>query len=192
MPTMNATAALQTIVRCRSLMPGSRGAPSPQNTTADWLRRRAPVPRSTCERRHPESTMRHVRRAALTDAPPAKEVMSASNATSHVANNTANAVAVPLASVTMAETRRLRNILCLDDFEPAARAHLPRPIFGYIAGAAETNASLADNRAAFAEWGFVPRMLIDVSRRSQQTTLFGHSYAAPFGIAPMGISALYA
>ena len=118
--------------------------------------------------------------------------MSASNATSHVANNTANAVAVPLASVTMAETRRLRNILCLDDFEPAARAHLPRPIFGYIAGAAETNASLADNRAAFAEWGFVPRMLIDVSRRSQQTTLFGHSYAAPFGIAPMGISALYA
>jgi L-lactate dehydrogenase (cytochrome) len=35
-------------------------------------------------------------------------------------------------------------------------------------------------------------MLVDVSKRSQQTTLFGHSYATPFGIAPIGISALYA
>ena len=35
-------------------------------------------------------------------------------------------------------------------------------------------------------------MLVDVSKRSQQTTLFGHDYAAPFGIAPIGISALYA
>jgi L-lactate dehydrogenase (cytochrome) len=83
-------------------------------------------------------------------------------------------------------------MLSLDDFETAARAHLPRPIFGYVAGAAETNWSLDDNRAAFAEYGFLPRMLIDVSKRSQQTTLFGHAYGAPFGIAPIGISALYA
>jgi L-lactate dehydrogenase (cytochrome) len=58
---------------------------------------------------------------------------------------------------------RLRPVLCLDDFETAARKHLPRPIFGYIAGAVETNTSLRDNRAAFAEYGFRPRMLIDVS-----------------------------
>jgi L-lactate dehydrogenase (cytochrome) len=88
--------------------------------------------------------------------------------------------------------RRLRRILALADFERAARRHLPRPIFGYVAGAAETNASLDDNRGAFAEFGFVPRVLTDVSRRSQATTLFGHDYAAPFGIAPMGISALVA
>jgi len=89
-------------------------------------------------------------------------------------------------------SRRLRPVLCLDDFEPAARKRLPRPIFGYIAGAVETNMSLRDNRAAFAEYGFLPRMLIDVSQRSQQTTLFGRTYAAPFGIAPMGITALSA
>ena len=91
-----------------------------------------------------------------------------------------------------ATTRRLRRVLCLDDFEAAARKHLPRPIFGYIAGAVETNTSRADNRAAFAEFGFLPRMLVDVSKRSQQTSLFGRSYAAPFGIAPMGIIALSA
>jgi len=86
--------------------------------------------------------------------------------------------------------RRLRPILALDDFEPAARRKLPRPLFGYIAGAAETNASLKDNRGVFQEWAFRPRYLIDVSRRSISTTLFGQEYNAPFGIAPMGISAM--
>ena len=88
--------------------------------------------------------------------------------------------------------KRLRDVLSLDDFEAAARKHLPRPIFGYVAGAVETDWSLHDNRAAFAEFGFLPRMLVDVSKRSQQTTLFGKTYASPFGISPIGISALYA
>jgi len=85
---------------------------------------------------------------------------------------------------------RLRGILSLDDFEPAARRHLPRPIFGYIAGAVETNRSLAANREAFDEHAFVPRVLVDISRRSTQCTLFGKTWSAPFGIAPMGICAL--
>jgi L-lactate dehydrogenase (cytochrome) len=88
--------------------------------------------------------------------------------------------------------KRLHSVLCLDDFETAARRHLPRPVLGYIAGAAETDWSLKDNRAAFAEFGFLPRVLVDVSKRSQAITLFGRVYAAPFGIAPLGISALYA
>jgi len=86
----------------------------------------------------------------------------------------------------------LKGILSLDDFEPAARRHLPRPIFGYIAGAVEDNAALRDNRAAFDEFGFVPRVLVDTSKRTTDTTLFGRTYSAPFGIAPMGISALSA
>ena len=83
-------------------------------------------------------------------------------------------------------------MLSLDDFEQAAKRHLPRPVFGYVAGAAETDWSFRDNRAAFAEYGFLPRMLVDVSQRSQAITLFGRTYASPFGIAPIGISALYA
>jgi L-lactate dehydrogenase (cytochrome) len=35
-------------------------------------------------------------------------------------------------------------------------------------------------------------MLVDTSKRTQKTTLFGVEYDAPFGIAPMGISALSA
>lgn len=92
----------------------------------------------------------------------------------------------------MTPPRRLRKILCLEDFEPAARGYLPRPIFGYVSGAAETNSSLLDNRRAFEELRFVPRILVDVSRRQTDTDLLGTTYAAPFGIAPMGIAALSA
>jgi L-lactate dehydrogenase (cytochrome) len=86
----------------------------------------------------------------------------------------------------------LAGVLSLDDFEPLARRHLPRPVFGYVAGAAETNASLDDNRDAFGEWRFVPRVLRDVSGRDQRVDLFGVEYASPFGIAPMGLAALTA
>ncbi|MBY6047874.1 alpha-hydroxy acid oxidase [Vannielia litorea] len=88
--------------------------------------------------------------------------------------------------------RALARVYALEDFEPLARRHLPRPIFGYVAGAAETNASLADNRAAFAEIGLLPRVGVDVSGRSLSTRVMGLDYDLPFGIAPMGVSALTA
>src|SRR5450432_2410642 len=88
--------------------------------------------------------------------------------------------------------RALRRYLSLDDFEATARRRLPKMFYGYISGGAETDAALADNRRAFAEYGFVPRVLNDVSGREQTTTLFGKTYAAPFGIPPMGSAALCA
>jgi len=86
--------------------------------------------------------------------------------------------------------RVLRDVLCLTDFEAKARRQLPRPIFGYIAGAAEDNRSLQDNRSVFDDYGFTTRTLVDVSQRSQAVELFGQRYSSPFGIAPMGIHAL--
>ena len=86
----------------------------------------------------------------------------------------------------------LRNILSLADFELTARRHLPRPILGYVAGGAEDTIALQAAAAAYRQWSFVPRVLIDVSQRSQRTELFGETYSSPFGIAPMGISALIA
>jgi L-lactate dehydrogenase (cytochrome) len=88
--------------------------------------------------------------------------------------------------------RQLRRILALEDFEGAARRHLPRPLFGFVAGAAETDAALRGNRAAFAEHAFIPRALVDTSSRTAAATLFGEQFAAPFGIAPMGAAALIA
>src|ERR1700681_3706085 len=88
--------------------------------------------------------------------------------------------------------RRLKRYLSLDDFEATARRRLPKFLYGYISGGAETDAAVADNRRAFDEYGFVPRVLNDVSGRGKTTTLFGKSYASPFGIPPMGSAALCA
>jgi L-lactate dehydrogenase (cytochrome) len=89
-------------------------------------------------------------------------------------------------------TTRLSKLLNLDDFQRAAKRHLPRPIYEYIAGAVEDNRSLLANTQSFQRYAFVPRVLRNVSGRSGARSLFGHSYAWPFGFAPMGISALSA
>lgn len=86
----------------------------------------------------------------------------------------------------------LQHYLALHDFEEALEDHLPRMLWGFVSGAAETDWSLRDNREAFGDWAFLPRALVNTAGRSTGTTLFGRSYAAPFGIPPMGASALIA
>ncbi|MEJ8838326.1 alpha-hydroxy acid oxidase [Ramlibacter sp. AN1133] len=110
------------------------------------------------------------------------------------ADGAAAAQAVPPRSpaIPQALPARLGPILSLDDFETAARRHLPRPVFAYICGAVERNHSLEANRLSYARYEFVTRVLVDVSRRSTAAPLLGRRYSAPFGIAPMGISALSA
>jgi L-lactate dehydrogenase (cytochrome) len=105
------------------------------------------------------------------------------------------AVTAPPTTVTRTKSavpRALQKYLSLDDFEPVARRRIPKFLYGYISGGVETDAAMRDNRNAFDEYGFVPRVLNDVSGRDQTTDLFGKTYAAPFGIPPMGSSALAA
>ena len=87
---------------------------------------------------------------------------------------------------------RVGQILSLEDFEGAARRHLPGPVFAYVSQAVERNESLHANRAAFAQYAFVPRVMVDITARSTAVTLLGKHYSAPFGIAPMGLSSLSA
>jgi L-lactate dehydrogenase (cytochrome) len=89
-------------------------------------------------------------------------------------------------------SRRMRNVFCLDDFEPAARRHLPASIFAYVFSPSETGQSMEDNRTIFQAIRFVPRILRDVSKRATVKTLLGREWAAPFGISPMAVSALTA
>ncbi|WP_122039294.1 alpha-hydroxy acid oxidase [Asaia bogorensis] len=82
------------------------------------------------------------------------------------------------------------SILNLNDFEHLAKRHLPRAIFGYVAGGADDGATVRHNLAALARIRTIPRVLRDVSSCSQKITLFGQEYASPFMIAPMGASAV--
>jgi L-lactate dehydrogenase (cytochrome) len=86
----------------------------------------------------------------------------------------------------------LRLMLALEDFEAPARRYIPRPIYGYVSGGVERNVTLGWNRSTFDDLALVPRMLVNVSQRSQKTELFGRSYDSPFGIAPMGGTSLAA
>lgn len=85
-----------------------------------------------------------------------------------------------------------RHVLSLKDFEPLARKRLPKPLYAYVSGAVEDNLSLGQNRRSFEEIALRPRVLVGVSSRDLSFSLFGHRYTAPFGLAPMGISALFA
>lgn len=109
-------------------------------------------------------------------------------------NTSANPRYAPTAERTVKPktSRRLRSILSLDDFEAAAQRHLPRPVFGYIAGATEAGITARANRNDFADIRLSPEVLAGHAERDQRTTLMGVQYAYPFGIAPMGLSALAA
>ena len=80
------------------------------------------------------------------------------------------------------------NALNIHDLERLARKRLPAGVYGFIAGGVQDDMSLVNNRAALERIRLLPRGLVDVSQRSQEVTLFGHRFASPFGVAPMGIT----
>ncbi|OZI19482.1 alpha-hydroxy-acid oxidizing enzyme [Bordetella genomosp. 9] len=88
--------------------------------------------------------------------------------------------------------RALERVFSLDDFQRQARRRLPRAVYEYVAGGTEDTHTLRENRAVFDEHLLVTRVMRDVSRRSVATNLYGEQWSAPFGICPMGLSALAA
>jgi isopentenyl diphosphate isomerase/L-lactate dehydrogenase-like FMN-dependent dehydrogenase len=71
--------------------------------------------------------------------------------------------------------------------EAAAKRHMPRAAFAYIATGAGTEGTLRENRAAFDRWKIVPRVLRDVSVRDTSVELFGRRLPSPFLLAPVGV-----
>lgn len=86
--------------------------------------------------------------------------------------------------------RKFRSILSLNDFERAARRRLPRPLFGYVSGGVEEESAMHGAAAAYRDYVVVPRNFTGVAGVAANVELFGEQWAAPFGIAPMGICAL--
>lgn len=74
-----------------------------------------------------------------------------------------------------------------------ARTHtlMPRFVLEYLEGGAEDEATLARERAAYAEWRFVPRQLVDVSRRTLEGPVLGKPAAMPLVVAPTGLNGLF-
>ncbi|MGH4024898.1 MAG: lactate 2-monooxygenase [Pseudonocardiaceae bacterium] len=77
-----------------------------------------------------------------------------------------------------------------EGLEAAARGALSAEAFGYVAGGASTERTVAANRQAFARWRIVPRMLRGVAERDLSTTLLGTPMSAPVLTAPIGVLGL--
>ena len=85
---------------------------------------------------------------------------------------------------------KLDRLASTDDLRAAARRRMPRFAFDYFDGAAESEAAMTRNRAAFEASVLPPRVLRDVSVRDTSVELFGTRYAAPLGVAPTGLANL--
>jgi L-lactate dehydrogenase (cytochrome)/(S)-mandelate dehydrogenase len=77
------------------------------------------------------------------------------------------------------------------DLQRMAKRRLPRILFDYIEGGAGDESGLRHNVAAFAAHRLRPRYLVDVTERSLATRLWQWRFAAPFGIAPVGLVGLF-
>jgi len=86
-----------------------------------------------------------------------------------------------------ATTRRLTACLSIEDLRRLAQRRLPAVVFDYIDGGAEDEVTVTDNRTAFRQWQFLPRVLEDVTTVDLRTPFFGGQlYDAPLALCPTG------
>ncbi|VTU15823.1 (S)-mandelate dehydrogenase [Variovorax sp. SRS16] len=84
-----------------------------------------------------------------------------------------------------------RHTYNIEDLHRAARQRLPRMCFDWLEGGAEDHVTWLRNREIFEQYRFRPHVMVDVGGRSQQVGLFGKTFEAPFGLAPVGAAGLY-
>ena len=76
------------------------------------------------------------------------------------------------------------------DLKEKARQRMPRFAFEYLSGGANEEINLARNKSDIQQVQLMPEYLKDYDTPSLETELFGHRYAAPFGVAPLGLQGL--
>jgi L-lactate dehydrogenase (cytochrome) len=89
-----------------------------------------------------------------------------------------------------ATDRRLSRALTIADLRTAARRRVPRAVFDYTDGAAESEISLRRARRMFQTLEFSPSALHDVSAVDTSGVVLGRAAAAPFAFAPTGFTRL--
>lgn len=70
------------------------------------------------------------------------------------------------------------------ELEEMARQHMDKGAYEYIAGGADDEVTLRENRAAFGRWRLRPRYLVDVREVDLSTTVLGQPIAFPVLVAP--------
>lgn len=87
---------------------------------------------------------------------------------------------------------RRNRFFTVAQFREAARRRLPRLAFDFVYGGSGNESAVRRNRQTLDDIRLLPRALVAVAGTSLRTSIFGREYAAPFGIAPMGLCNLVA
>lgn len=75
----------------------------------------------------------------------------------------------------------------IEDLREAARRRLPNALFDFIDGGAQDEVTLRRNREDFERIELLPRVLTNVTERSQAVTVLGQTYRSPLILAPTGL-----
>ena len=86
---------------------------------------------------------------------------------------------------------RLRNCHNFHDFRQLAKRRLPGPIFDYIDGAAEDEATHRRNTKAFESCDLVPHVLRGVEKVDLSVTVMGQKLALPVYCSPTALQRLF-
>jgi L-lactate dehydrogenase (cytochrome) len=78
----------------------------------------------------------------------------------------------------------------IDDLRRRAQQRIPKFAFEYLDGGCNEEVNLRKNTEDLQQIELVPRYLRDHQPPRLETTLFGHTYSAPFGVAPIGLQGL--
>ncbi len=78
----------------------------------------------------------------------------------------------------------------IEDLRELAKKRIPSFAFEYLDGGCNEDISLHRNTSEIREVTLKPRYIRDFSGSNMKTTLFGHEYDAPFGMAPVGLQGL--
>ena len=86
---------------------------------------------------------------------------------------------------------RLRDCHNFNDFRELARRRLPSPIFDYIAGGADDEATLRQNTASFEHCDLVPNVLRGVEALDISVKVMGQKLAMPVYCSPTALQRLF-
>lgn len=79
----------------------------------------------------------------------------------------------------------------VDDLRIKAKKRIPKFAFEYLDGGCNEDINLLKNTTELRNIELVPKYIVnEIEKPTLQTTLFGHTYDAPFGIAPVGLQGL--
>jgi isopentenyl diphosphate isomerase/L-lactate dehydrogenase-like FMN-dependent dehydrogenase len=84
----------------------------------------------------------------------------------------------------------MRSIINVDDLRQAARHRLPKVVFDYLDGGAESEVTLRENPRAFEKIFFRPRQAVTFPEVDMRTTVLGTTLSMPALLAPIGYSRL--